>query len=467
MYFFQLQPLPGCRWPPVPDSPSSQVWIAYLHLDRSQWLPAAELQQLQFQQLRELLAHCQAHVPYYRQLFATAGITADSVRSMDDLRRIPVLPRRTYQERHDGFLAEQLPAGTVATGDMVTSGSSGTPTRVFQTNVVNLWWLAFYLRDLEWCAVDPTGSIAVIRSVPRTPETLAGKSFPVWQPALQTLIKTGPAHVMSIHQDHQRQLEWLRQVNPEYLLSYPSNLDVLAGLLRGERAFPRLRAIQAISDTLTDEARARIETGFGVPVKNTYTCAEAGYLASPCPAGQGLHVHAENVILEVLDDAGQPCAAHEAGRVFLTTLHNFRAPLVRYELGDEVTLGADRCPCGRGLPLLAAVQGKNSPMFHLAGGRQKSSVTAALLLRKLGGHWQHQLIQKAVDHVVVRLAVNPEWTAAHAALLTQQFQEFFEAPIRIDLEIHHRLPLPASGKFQNMVVEWQPEAHPSSRRSAK
>ena len=138
--------------------------------------------------------------------------------------------------------------------------------------------------------------------------------------------------------------------------------------------------------------QAAIEAAFGVPVKNTYSCAE-GTRRSTC-RGRGLHVHAENVILEVLDEAGRP-VCWETGRVFLTCLHNFLVPLVRYDLGDEATLGAGPCSCGRGLPVLERVHGKNSPMFYLPDGARRNSTVVSLLVRSVGGHWQHQVVQKA------------------------------------------------------------------------
>ncbi len=121
--------------------------------------------------------------------------------------------------------------------------------------------------------------------------------MPCWNPILEPLLETGPLYGMDIRQDPRRQIEWLEEVNPDYLLSHTSNLELLASMLLDEpRRFPRLSAIQAISETLTKEAQTKIEAAFRAPVKNLYSCAEAGYLASPCPAGHGLHVHAENVI---------------------------------------------------------------------------------------------------------------------------------------------------------------------------
>ena len=457
MSFFQVRTPPGDDWPALADAGIAQVWVAFLQMQRTQWLDRAEIQQRQMEQVRELLAHCIINVPYYREVLPKAGITPGAMRTLEDFRRIPLLPHRTYQERFASFAAQRLPAGTVATNERQTSGSSGTPTTVLQTNLVHLWWCAFFLRDLDWCGVDTTGVLASIRSTgwkgAALQKLMQGTKQAGWLAELGSLLATGPAHLMDIQQDHRVQLQWLRRIAPDYLLSYPANLEVLANLARSQGPIPSLKAILAISDTLGEETQKSIEDAFGVPVKNTYSCAEAGYLASPCPAGHGLHVHAENVLLEVLDETGQPCGPGETGQVYLTHLHNYRGPFIRYEVGDEATVGAETCPCGRGLPLLARVQGKNSPMFHLADGRRKSSAILARMVRKLGGHWQHQVVQKAADRVLVRLASDGSWTEKHAEELRRIVQEFFETPLRVDVEIHDHLSVPASGKFQNMIDE--------------
>jgi len=363
MSFFHLRTLPGYSWPALPNAALSQIWVAYLELDRSQWLQPEDLERRQLAQLRTLLSHAAAHVPYYRRVLAEAGITPASIHTSADFRKLPLLSRATCQARQADLVATTLPAGTVATASASTLGTSGTPLQVRKTNIVNLWWCACFLRDLEWCGVDPSGILAAIRPTGKTGDELkracAGVILPCWLSSLQALIETGPCYTMDIQQDPSRQLEWLRQVAPDYLLSHAGNLDVLAGLVKAQgKAWPALRAIQSIAEPLTETMRGRIESAFGVPVKNTYSCCEGGYLASPCPGGSGLHVHAENILLEVLDKSGRPCGTGETGRVYLTTLHNFQMPLIRYELGDEATLGPERCPCGRGLSLLASVQGK-------------------------------------------------------------------------------------------------------------
>jgi phenylacetate-CoA ligase len=458
MTFFRLRTLPGYTWPALPDAAVSPIWATYHELQRTQWLTPEEIERGQLQQVRSLLNHCMANVPYYRRMLDTAGIEPDDIQSMADLRRIPILTRRTCQEEHEALTATRLPPGTVATGTASTSGTLGEPIKVLQTKRVDLWWCACYLRDLEWCGFDTSGSVAAIRNLVRNPadprQKLEGLSSPCWLAEIQGLIDTGPAFGMDVHADSQRQLQWLRRVRPNYLLSYPSNLEALAAVVAEDGAgLPGLRAVHAIAEALLDETRLRIEAAFGVPVKNTYSCCEAGYLASPCPDGHGFHVHAENALLEVLDEAGQPCVPGQSGRVVLTTLHNLRGPFIRYQIGDEAVLAPTPCPCGRGLPLLQSVSGKRRPMFHLSDGRLKRSSALATMLRALGGHYQHQVIQKAIDHVIVRLVVDATWSADHLARLHRNMHEFFEGPIRVEVEIKERLELPPGGKLQSLVCE--------------
>jgi phenylacetate-CoA ligase len=456
MSFFKLCRPPGNTWPPLPDASVSQLWAAYLQLDRTQWLAPTEIEAHQLAQVRMLLDHCSAHAPYYRQLLAEAGIHPRQIQSLADFRRIPILTRRTCQDRHADLCAEKLPPGCLAISEGHTSGTSGVPLKVLGTNGVDFWWLAFHLRTLEWGGFDPTGTLAIVRRTDATgvelQRRLEGTTLPYWNALLVPLIEMGPAHRLDIRQDPRRQLQWLRRIDPNYLRSNTGNLEVLAGLAQesGQR-LPRLCAIQAVAEAVTDQARARIEGAFGAPLKEVYGCTEAGFVASSCPAGHGLHVHAENVLFEVLDEAGRPCAAGQTGRVVLTTLHNYCLPFIRYDIGDDVTLGPGPCPCGRGLPWLVRIDGKRRPMFQLTGGRLKSTAPLGPAISMLGGHRQHQVVQTALDRVVVRLVPGPDWSAAHAARLRGLLRDFFEGPVAVDIELKERLELPPSGKLQSMV----------------
>ena len=185
----------GDVWPPLAVPEGAQVWAAYLTLDASQWLPPDRIVEGQLTQLRALLAHAVQHVPYYRDMFRTRGLRPDDIRTMDDLRELPVLERRVYQTEYPRMQAEQLPPGTRAVGRLSTSGTSGVPIEVGQTDRINLWWLALLLRDLDWSGFDPFATLAVIRPM-REPGALGRKLMegleqPYWGDDVHQVIETG------------------------------------------------------------------------------------------------------------------------------------------------------------------------------------------------------------------------------------------------------------------------------------
>lgn len=449
--------LPGNRWPPLPRPNVSMHWAAYWELSRSQWLSAAELEQRQLAQVRLLLEHCLHHVAYYRQTLR--GLAPQDIRTLADFRQLPLLARPTYQARYPEFHAETLPDQTVRTGVANSSGTSGVPIEVQLTNVTSLWWLAFYLRDLEWSGIDPRGVSATIRTQSfadpeRQRQFHLGLSQPCWNTYLDELIESGPSHGLDLHQDPAYQLQWLQHVQPTCLLSYPSNLAHLADLMQVRGiSLPTLRVLQTFAETLHPQTEQHLKAVFGVPVKNLYSCAEAGYVASPCPLGHGLHVHAENVLLEVLDAQGQPCAPGAMGRVILTPLHNFATPLIRYDILDEVTPGPASCPCGRHLPLLLAVHGKQRPLLRFPGGRVRNSVGLVEALRNLGGVSQQQVVQRAIDHMLIRVVPSSGWSLTQGERIRHVAAEYCGADVRIEVEILPCLSRPTGGKLLEVVSE--------------
>ncbi len=456
--FFHLRSQPGLAWPALPVPELAQAWAAYRELDRTQWMSAADVEANQLRQLRVVLEHCFEHIPYYRRRMEQAGLSPSRVERLDDYRRLPILTREAYRENFADLQARKLPEGVVAAGGSHTSGTNGVPLKILKSSRDALWWNALFLRDLEWCGLDPRGRVATLRLLAMDrkdlPQALEGLAFPSWSQFCSLLIESGPAYAMDVRQDPRRQLAWLREVDPDYLISLPSNLDFLASLVaESGRSLPRLKIIQSVGESLSQGQLERIERGFGVPVKNTYSSTEAGCAASPCPLEHGLHVHSESLLAEVLDEHDRPCRAGETGRLVFTTLHNFVAPLLRYDIMDEVTLAPGPCPCGRGLPLWIRVEGRRQPLMHLPGGGRRSVMGITLGVRRVGGVRQFQIIQKAVDHVVLRVVPDRDWTPEHADQMRHVVWDELGFVPRVDVQELEILERPAGGKLKIAIVE--------------
>lgn len=370
--------------------------------------------------------------------------------SLSDIRKLPVLTRSAFQEAGPRISARSLPPGTEVMGHSFTSGTSGVPIRVSRTNLGELRWAAFCMRDLEWSGMDPLKRLCALRLIVGAKPGEREVSSDGWLPSSVGLFRTGPAFAMDVRQDVGSQIAWLRGRKPNYLIGMPSNLDAIAQSLDGER-LEGLELVQTIGEPLPPEVRTSLESGFGVPVKNLYSSIEMGYMASECPEGHGLHVHAEGMVSEVLDDDGKPVGPGQTGRLVVTSLHNFATPFVRYEIQDEVTLGPGPCPCGRGLPLWSHVEGRRHPMLHLHGGRKKASTGLMLEIRKVGGFRQFQAVQTSLGRVLVRVVPGPGWSADRAQAIRAAVTAEMEGAATV--EVHEMRQLEArNGKVRIIEV---------------
>ena len=189
----------------------------------------------------------------------------------------------------------------------------------------------------------------------------------------------------------------LNTLAPTIIASYPS----AAVLLAEERLAGRLEiAPQEIwtgGETLSPAMRRFVQQAFGCPVANSYGASEFLSLTSECDRGY-LHLNSDWAILESVDDRGHAVAAGEAGATtLLTNLANHLQPLIRYDLGDCLTLHSRGCACGSHLPVIE-VQGRSDDTLRLGRpGAQAVRVLALALSTVLeddAGLFDFQLVQQ-------------------------------------------------------------------------
>lgn len=160
------------------------------------------------------------------------------------------------------------------------------------------------------------------------------------------------------------------------LYGYASAIHRLARyLLDGERRLQTsLRGIVCTAEMLTQQMRADIETAFGAPCFNQYGCHEAGVSAFECEQHSGFHVLSPRAHIEIMPD----------GALVSTDLSNDAMFLPRYVTGDLVRMSGRRCPCGRGLPLIDEVVGRQNDVVVDARGAAVHSEFFTHLFREDG-----------------------------------------------------------------------------------
>ncbi|HUQ64181.1 MAG TPA: AMP-binding protein [Acidimicrobiales bacterium] len=348
----------GIAWPALPAPAGALLLALQYQLAKSERWPAPQLEEMQFEALQRLLVHAVTTVPYYGEHGAYGEISTGAPLTPETWSQFPILTRADVLEAGRTLGSRAAPADHAPLYETVTSGTTGAPVHIIGTRVTSTLWQAITLRDLSWHPRDVTGKLAAIRAEAGDTIPPEGVDLPGWGAATDLVYDTGPCALLSIGQDIQTQADWLVRHDPDYLLSYPSNLLALADHFRSQGLkLGSLRGVTSYGEVLDPEVRAACRDTWGAEVVDMYSAQEVGYIALQCPKGESYHVQSESVYVEVLDDNGRACAPGEVGRVVVSTLHNFAMPLLRYEVGDLAEVG-DRCPCGRKLPVLTRLAGR-------------------------------------------------------------------------------------------------------------
>ena len=186
-----------------------------------------------------------------------------------------------------------------------------------------------------------------------------------------------------------------------------------------------------------------------------YSSQEVGYIALECPAGDTYHVQSENVLVEVLDDEGRHCQPGQVGRVVVTALHNFALPLLRYDIGDYAEVG-EPCPCGRGLPVLNRIMGRQRNMAILPDGRRRwPSIELAESdnLAEFPPIHQFQLVQKSLTAMEMLLVAPRPLSPAEEARLRGWIVAAVGHPFEVVFRYVESIPRSPLGKFEDFRCE--------------
>lgn len=419
-------------------------------LDKSQWYAPERLQSDQLARLRALVRFARAYTPFYENRLA--GLPDEF--SWAEWRRLPVLTRAVLQENRSALNSVAVPKSHGRIRVARSSGSTGRPVEVKVPFRHSLLSRALTLRTSLWHGRDFSKSVAVIRRT-HDPETNipTGKRLPRWGDFVTYPFETGPMWVLSIDASANEQLAWLHERDPEYLVTYPSNLaNLLRASALGGGVPKALKQIETYGETLNDDTAEMCRALWSVPVVDGYSAEETGPIAYQCPSHAGYHVHAEQMLVEIIKANGAVAEPGETGLITVTPLHNYATPLLRYQLGDLAEAGGP-CLCGRGLPHLNKILGRVRNALVLRTGARYWPAFGTRSLIALAPIRQHQFIQRDFDTIEARFVAARPLTAEECDAIRDHVQNRLPAPFRIEIEEVAEIPRAPSGKFEDFRSE--------------
>lgn len=445
---------------PAPVGGMQAVMLAALQqLEHTQYLPADEMRARQFRQIALLAQHAGRAMPFWRERFRAAGFDPAQPITEASWAALPILTRSDANAAGAALHCATLPAQHGEVETYSTSGSTGMVLTVKRSALAGFYWNVFTLREEIWQGRDFSGKFAAIRPDYTQPAGFFGLhevERDNWGPPVASIYPTGPAVLLDVRSSIAEQAAWLQRQAPQHILSFAASLHDLARHCRAHGiTLPSLQTIRSQGEVLTDAARDACREVWGIEPADIYSAVETGYVGLSCPGHAHFHAQSESALIEILDGAGRPCAPGETGRVVVTPLHNFAMPLFRYELGDLAEVGPP-CLCGRTLPVMARVHGRMRDILILPSGARRFPHYGARALAAFPQVLQHQLVQKTVHDLELRLVARARLDDDEEAKLRASLRAELDHPFNIDFVYCDTIARTASGKFADFRSEIAP-----------
>jgi phenylacetate-CoA ligase len=415
----------------------------YRFLQSAQWWDRERLRDYRNKLLRSVIDVSYREVPYYRDLMDGAGVRPADIRTADDLRKIPITTKQMLRPAYPHRTTRNTGKKTY---QVSSSGSTGSNFYVKEDMPTAGWYRASFLLALNWAGWkigEPhlmTG-INIGRSAERNLKDLLMRCH----------------YVSAFHMTAEKldaTLDLLDRHSIEHIWGYPGSLFFLA-----RRAIQRgwnrpVKTVVTWGDNLYQHYREVMEQAFGSRVTDCYGCCEGMQIAAQCGHGNHYHLHDLDVIVEFVDDAGEPTAPGETSHLIITRLHAGPMPLIRYRIGDlGISGGSAVCPCGRGSELLQSLQGRDADVVVTPSG-------ARLVVHCFTGVLEHfqaiacyQVVQPEYGAVVVRLVLayghGPQDEISRRVV--KALHSIGMHDMKIDVEIVDDIPVAPSGKRRFVI----------------
>ena len=421
-------------------------------MERTQWWSAEQLASANVERLRALLEQAAIHVPYYRDLFRARGFNPATVRTLSDLQYIPFLTKAIVRANLQALKHDH--ARGLARFN--TGGSSGEPLIFLIGKERVSHDVAAKWRATRWWGVDIGDPEIVVWG---SPIELAAQDR--LRHLRDRLLRTEllPAFEMS-----DRKLDGfiaaIRRRRPKMLFGYPSALSYIA-----RHAEKRAIAMDDLgvevafvtSERLYDDQRQTIGRIFNCKVANGYGGRDAGFIAHECPSG-GMHITADDIIVELIGRDGQPMPAGTPGEIVVTHLATRDFPFIRYKTGDIATLDTVPCACGRGLPILKEIQGRTTDFVVASDGTVMHGLALVYIVRDLPGVESFKIVQESLQRTTVLLVVHDSFDRGLCNGIVSGVRRRLGPAVEVNVELVAQIAPEKSGKFR-YVVSHVAEAH--------
>lgn len=419
------------------------------------------LREIQWKKFTDLLEFAYDRIPLYRDRFRRAGITPESIKSREDLVRIPIL---TKDEIRQNFPDQMLDNSRRYDPGRMGQTSGSTAESLHFVRPEQSW-----NRSLYYSVFLRTGHITnlpiLVLATPHCTASSCGldeeHSGEVWVSRLQKIrflrhldrivgLPSSDNVLCAPDEYMQRLAEAMSCYSPCILIADPVYLGSFARYLkRNGSPVPEIRHLVSTFELLTGSLKDLLSEVFGCEAYTQYGASEIMDIANECERHK-LHVRTNTVLVEAVRD-GQPVGPGEMGKAVVTDLCNYSMPFIRYDIGDVVTLGDGECACGRNSQTIESIEGRVVDTIQADGPdgpRLLTPLRVDQVFRGLPGVVGYRLVQRAKD--AYHISIMPDEAAADVdrQTLMSRCRSMFGARSQVSIEFVREIKPERSMKFR-------------------
>jgi len=407
---------------------------------QNQRFPYLKLREIQNRKLKSLIHNAYYHVPYFHDLMNSVQLKPHQVQSTEDLRKIPLTTKKDLQRCDPSYYIDKR-INPSQCKQITTSGSTGIPLKFHFSktdfSVLSMNWV----RPLLFHGVKPWHRKLEITGPHNISETEK------WYQHLG-FFKTKKISVFNTPS------EWSKAWNafqPNFLYGYSGSLKLFAKhILEQNIVDINPKYIFGVSELVDKQCREWIYSAFHKKIIDLYGAVESGCIAWECSVCQGYHINMDTVIVEFLK-SGVPVPPGSSGNIFITNLHSFASPIIRYDLGDIAKLSESRPICGLHLPLMQVIEGRSDAEVILPSGRSLSPLFFFGIMKPIKKINQWRVVQEGKNHWEISIVPQPDFKIETINQIQKRIEKNIKEDIQIKIKMIKHIPPDKSGKIRSVV----------------
>jgi phenylacetate-CoA ligase len=406
------------------------------------------MREFQFDRFLSIYRHALLNIPFYKKCYGEHGLNENSIKSPEDITKIPILTKQNVRENVENLMWPTFPKKKISFSR--TGGTTGQPLHIYMAKKTYSVYNAFIDDIWKRMGYKPS-DLKIILARSEHLRFIDG-IHQHYNPKKNFLCLS----ISDLTKDMvKKYIEVFKKKSPKFLVGYSATLFILAQIIRELNAsVPPIKGINCHSQKLLAGQREIIEEVFGGRVFSHYGMAERVTLAAECEYSHDYHIVPEYGYTELINGKGEVIETPGvSGELVGTSFYNKVMPLIRYRTGDLAAYRKDQtCECGRPHTILSNLVGRTQDFLVLEDGTLKGTTPGVPVFSIFSDYCRgFQFVQEVPGLVEVRIVPKSDNPEGYKKIICNELEEKYFGSLKFELVETSSLEKTSSGKTKFLI----------------